>query len=141
MKSLESESGVVVSSGPTNVENIEVDGGGCFIATAAFGSYLDPHVDVLRDFRDNYLLTNKIGKAFVSFYYNTSPPMADFIARHNSLKITTRLLLTPVVYGLSYSQYVGAVILPLLGMLIWWRLSGRKMKAAQRKQGNNMASN
>ena len=54
-------------------------GGGCFIATAAFGSYLDPNVKALRNFRDDYLLTNSVGTVFVNFYYNTSPSIADFI--------------------------------------------------------------
>ncbi len=78
------------------------DGGACFIATAAYGSYLDPHVKVLRDFRDRYLLTNAPGRAFVEFYYRTSPPIARFISEHEGLRIFTRFVLTPVVYGLEY---------------------------------------
>jgi hypothetical protein len=77
-------------------------GGGCFIATAAFGSYMAPDVMVLRNFRDRYLLTNALGKAFVSFYYNVSPPIADYIAHHESLRSATRIMLTPVVYGVKY---------------------------------------
>lgn len=44
-------------------------GGGCFIATAAFGSYLHDDVMVLRNFRDKYLLTNKIGTFLVEDVY------------------------------------------------------------------------
>ncbi len=48
-------------------------GGGCFIATAAFGSYQEHHVWILRQFRDRYLLTSIPGRAFVRFYYSHSP--------------------------------------------------------------------
>jgi hypothetical protein len=73
-------------------------GGGCFIATAAYGSYLHPQVQILRDFRDTWLVTNAPGRAFVALYYRLSPPVADFIAQHETLRLLVRLLLTPVIF-------------------------------------------
>ncbi|MDP2167899.1 MAG: S8 family serine peptidase [Thermodesulfovibrionales bacterium] len=77
-------------------------GGRCFIATAAYGSYLDPNVKVLRDFRDNYLLTNPAGRAFVRLYYRTSPPVADYIREHEILRLIARAGLAPFVFGIKY---------------------------------------
>jgi hypothetical protein len=74
----------------------------CFIATAAYGSSLDPHVQALRNFRDHYLLTNSAGKVFVSGYYRYSPPVADLIGRHDSLRALVRWTLTPIVYSMKY---------------------------------------
>jgi hypothetical protein len=75
-------------------------GGGCFIATVAYGSPLEAEVITLQEFRDRYLLTNPPGRALVAFYYAVSPPLADFMARHQVLRISARLLLYPAV-GLS----------------------------------------
>ncbi|QTL37572.1 RHS repeat domain-containing protein [Pseudoalteromonas viridis] len=75
-----------------------VDGGKCFIATAAYGSYFDPKVRVLRNFRDEYLLTTSAGKYFVEQYYYYSPPLADYISNREYLKTTVRVVLTPVVF-------------------------------------------
>ncbi len=73
----------------------------CFIATAAFGSSMEPHVKILRDFRDRFLLHNSVGKGFMRLYYTYSPPMADFITEHDSLRAVVSVSLLPVV-GVSW---------------------------------------
>jgi len=85
-------------------------GGGCVVATAAYGSYLDPHVQALRDFRDAYLMTHAAGQALVALYERYAPPLAALIARHESLKVTTGALLTPVVYTIRYPLTIGASV-------------------------------
>jgi V8-like Glu-specific endopeptidase len=77
-------------------------GGSCFIATAAYGSYLDPHVQVLRNFRDRHLLTNGPGREFVHLYNQYSPPVSNFIKDHKIVRTATRILLTPMVYAVKY---------------------------------------
>ena len=52
---------------------------------------------ILRDFRDRFLVHNSLGKSLVHLYYAYSPPMADFIAKHDSLKAVVRVSLFPVV--------------------------------------------
>ena len=79
----------------------DVGGGGCFIATAAYGSLMEPHVMILRDFRDRFMLGNTIGDSFVRLYYTYSPPIADFIAKHDNLRAMVRIGLLPVV-GVSW---------------------------------------
>ena len=85
----------------TSVSSSGGGGGGCFIATAAYGSLMEPHVKILRDFRNRFLLANSFGKAFVQFYYKYSPSMADFIAEHANLRAIVRVSLLPFV-GISW---------------------------------------
>jgi hypothetical protein len=70
---------------------------GCFIATAAYGTPLAEQIQILREFRDEYLLTNPLSQAFVDFYYKVSPPIAEFITEHPSLKPIVRAALLPAV--------------------------------------------
>jgi|GEM_PF-6002472 len=72
----------------------------CFIATAAYGTAMAEEIQVLREFRDGYLLTNPIGQAFVEFYYRTGPPIARFITDHPTFKPIVRAALATAV-GMS----------------------------------------
>ena len=76
-------------------------GGGCFIATAAYGSPIQPYVKILREFRDRILLESAFGKSFINLYYKYSPPIADFIANQDSLRVMIRLGLLPFI-GVSW---------------------------------------
>jgi hypothetical protein len=98
--------GGIASGGSTNTDSSASagksgGGGGCFIATASFGSKFEKHVQLLRRFRDLYLMPNRIGRAFVNAYYRYSPPMADFIAGHDTLRAMVRYSLIPLL-GLSW---------------------------------------
>lgn len=70
---------------------------GCFIATAAYGSYSASQVQALRLFRDRYLLTNGPGRAFVRWYYTHGPRGAQFLNDHPEWKPLARAALMPAV--------------------------------------------
>ena len=93
--------------------------GGCFIATAAFGSPLAKEVQILRHFRDQYLLPHLAGQFLVRGYYFTSPPLAAFIERHPLLRQVVQLSLWPVVWWAQLTlqaPYLAFVV--LLGWLL-----------------------
>jgi hypothetical protein len=70
---------------------------GCFIATAAFGSPMEPDVALLRRFRDRALLPNPLGELAVAVYYSASPPLAAAISTDERLRALARRLLRPAV--------------------------------------------
>ena len=73
--------------------------GGCFIATAAYGSPTAEQIDVLREFRDGVLLESAAGSQFVALYYRLSPPIAGFISGNSFLRTVVReLLVDPMVW-------------------------------------------
>ncbi|ACM19861.1 hypothetical protein Geob_1502 [Geotalea daltonii FRC-32] len=97
---------------------------GCFIATAAYGSYLHPKVTLLRQFRDHYLLTNAPGRAFVSLYYRVSPPLAAFIAEHATARTLCRVVLAPVIFFVEHSLAL-PLILIIFGGVFFFRRAQR----------------
>ena len=102
-------------------------GEACFIATAAYGSSFERHVVLLRDFRDNFLLTNRFGSWFVNTYYKLSPPAAQFISGHPYLKSVVRVVLLPFVGFAAIAlkttllQKVLLALSMMFAMFIAWR--------------------
>ncbi|MDX1812749.1 MAG: CFI-box-CTERM domain-containing protein, partial [Gammaproteobacteria bacterium] len=74
----------------------------CFIATATYGSYLEPEVVLLRNFRDKYLLGNSAGRWFVTMYYRYSPAIANIIKENEAARSISLFLLTPLIYCIKY---------------------------------------
>ena len=89
---------------------IEPNGGGCLIATAAFGTELAPQVQKLREIRDNTLLETNSGSAFMTgfneFYYSFSPTIADWERQNPTFKEAVKLLITPLLTSLSILNHV-----------------------------------
>ena len=101
-------------------------GGGCFIATAAFGSPLSGQVMVLREFRDRFLLTNALGRAFVSWYYENSPAASSWIGQHPAARQMVRVALYPVIgmaWAANHAPYVLLIFMLLgAGLLVYRRI-------------------
>ena len=83
----------------------EPKGGGCLIATAAYGTELAPQVQLLREIRDNQLMNTESGTAFMStfnqFYYSFSPVIADLERENPMFQQTVRAFITPMISSLS----------------------------------------
>ncbi|MDO1498287.1 hypothetical protein HND72_27460 [Pseudomonas putida] len=72
---------------------------GCFIATAATGSYDHPKVLVLRSFRDEILQKHRLGQAFIAYYYRLSPSIASKIENSElRKKLVLGAFITPLAF-------------------------------------------
>ncbi|MDQ5986561.1 MAG: hypothetical protein CSYNP_02291 [Syntrophus sp. SKADARSKE-3] len=95
--------GVILDPGGPGIPSTATSGpapgssGGCFIATAAFGSPINAYVKVLKEFRDTFLLTNSIGRQFVNAYYRISPAIAEQIEANPLLRFMMRIILLPII--------------------------------------------
>jgi len=108
-----SKNDLAFSIGPNYGNDIEIKevegGGGCLIATAAFGSELSPQVQFLREIRDNTVLQTESGTSFMTgfnqFYYSFSPAIADYERENLVFKETVKLMLTPLLTSLTLLHY------------------------------------
>jgi outer membrane protein assembly factor BamB len=81
----------------------------CVIATAAYGSELDPHVRYLREFRDGLVLHTASGRQFMTafnqWYYSFSPQLAWVVSQNEGLRMATKAALYPL-FGILYASSV-----------------------------------
>jgi hypothetical protein len=86
-------------------EKSTIEGGGCFVATAAYGSEMATEVQQLRELRDNQLLQTESGTQFMGtfndVYYSFSPTIADYERENPLFKETVKLAITPMISSLS----------------------------------------
>ena len=84
------------------------EGGGCLIATAAYGSELAPQVQMLREIRDNQLMNTESGSAFMTtfneLYYSFSPYIADMERESPVFKEIVKAGLTPMLSTLAIME-------------------------------------
>ena len=101
--------GTVLKDGLCVVEENE-RGGGCLIATAAYGSEMAPQIQFLREIRDNTVLQTESGTSFMTgfnqFYYSFSPVIADYERENPAFKEIVKLTLTPMLTSLAILNYV-----------------------------------
>lgn len=85
-------------------------GGGCLIATAAFGSEMAPQIQFLREIRDNTVLQTESGSVFMTgfnqFYYSFSPAIADYERENPAFKEVVKIAVTPMLTSLVILNYV-----------------------------------
>lgn len=96
-----------------NLEEIQdknQEGGGCLIATAAFGSELSNQVQMLREIRDTKVINTQVGSMFIlafnQFYYSFSPTIADMERTSPMFKEIVKIFITPLLSSLSILNYV-----------------------------------
>lgn len=115
---------VVLSTTKANAftyDNAPTPGRACFIATAAYGTPFERHLDTFRGFRDQVLLKTSTGAAFVDLYYTTSPAVADYVAAHPWLAALIRVLLTPLAWALEAPVAAASAMTALTGALFGLR--------------------
>ena len=84
------------------------EGGGCLIATAAYGSEMAPQVQMLREIRDNQLMNTESGSAFMgafnNVYYSFSPVIADYERENPYFKEAVKIAIAPMLSSLSIME-------------------------------------
>jgi len=96
--------------GSFTIKQSEEEGGGCLISTATFGSELAPQVQMLREIRDNKLLSTESGSTFMTgfntLYYSFSPTIADLERQSPIFREVVQITITPLITSLSILNYI-----------------------------------
>lgn len=94
------ENGVTVTSSPMTPAEVPpppTPARVCFVATAAYGTPFAKEIDVLRVFRDRFMLRNWFGKLLVKSYYALGRYPAKIIRCSETLRFAVRKVLSVVV--------------------------------------------
>ena len=102
----------------------DASSGGCFIATAAYGTPFVEEIVTLREFRDRVLASTQPGRALINFYYRHAPPVAEAIREREWAKTLVRGLLMPIVQairhpGTTLAVLVAGLLLIRLGLRLY----------------------
>ncbi len=101
--------GTKLIDGKCTVVVTKSKGGGCLIATAAYGSEMAPQVQFLREIRDNQLMNTDSGVSFMTgfnqVYYSFSPTIADMQRENPIFKEAVRIGITPLLSSLSIMSH------------------------------------
>lgn len=108
----------------------------CFFSTAVSGSPLRKRLDILRAFRDKYLLPSLAGRLLVSLYYHLGPKMSHLILRYPMLKkpavIFTYLIIGAwkfiLILKLTSGEYTSILVSFCLFILLLAQLGKLKIK-------------
>lgn len=82
-----------VSTGPIVYKKLS----GCVVATAAYGSALEPDVALLRHARDALASRSGMARLAAALYADNAPPLAQLIGRSEAARAVVRVLLRPLV--------------------------------------------
>jgi len=98
-----------VGGGKVHSTEIDLSLGACIIATSTFGSELSPEVNLLRTFREEYVLPTFAGEQFMivfnDWYYSFSPQLAKVISENLLIREFAKIILYPLLYALKISSY------------------------------------
>ena len=107
------------------IDDSEGDGGGCLIATAAYGSEMAPQVQLLREIRDNQLMSTGAGTSFMAgfnqLYYSFSPHIADMQRENPAFREMVKIGITPLLSTLpvmSHAQTESEVVSYGIGVIL-----------------------
>ncbi len=102
--------GTKLIDGKCTIDTSVNEGGGCLIATAAYGSEMAPQVQFLREIRDNQLMNTASGVSFMTgfnqLYYSFSPAIADLQRENTVFKELVKIGITPLLSSLSIMSFV-----------------------------------